>query len=131
MPQISLRISKNIDIVQLDFNELFAAIHDVLREAPNVDVSTCQSGVIHEDFSYIGLGEDKRTKVYLELYWVETEQRVAIKKQLALQLMKILEDYIVPEVEQQKLICIPRVRIANFGVLDQDYYISQRTPAVS
>lgn len=131
MPQISLRISKNIDMAQLDFSELFAAIHEALRDAPNLDVSTCQSGVIQEDFSYFGLGEDKKTKMYLELYWVETEQRVAMKKQLALQLMKILENYIVPQVEKQQLICIPRVRIANLGAQDQDYHISQRIPSVS
>ena len=131
MPQISLRISKNIDMAQLDFSELFAAIHEVLRDAPYVDVSTCQSGVIQEDFSYFGLGDEKKTKMYLELYWVETEQRIAIKKHLALQLMKILESYIVPQVEKQQLTCIPRVRIANLGTPDQDYHISERTPAVS
>ncbi len=70
MPQISLRISKNIDMTQLDFSALFSAIHEVLRDAPNVDVSTCQSGVIQEDFSYFGLGEDKKAKMYLELFWV-------------------------------------------------------------
>lgn len=131
MPQISLRLSKNIDMTQLDFSELFAAIHEALRDVPNLDVSTCQSGVIQEHFSYCGLGEDKKTKVYLELYWIETEQRVTIKKQLALQLMNILERHIVPPVEKQQLSCIPRVRIANLGTQDQEYYISERTPSVS
>lgn len=124
MPQLSLKISKNIDMSVLDFRELFEALHEVLRDAPNLDISTCHSGVVQEDFSYIGLGDAKKTKVYLELYWVENESRRVVKKQLALDLMHVLERYMVPQIEKQQLICIPRVRIANLGVLGEDYHIS-------
>jgi 5-carboxymethyl-2-hydroxymuconate isomerase len=128
MPQLSLKISKNIEITQVDFRGLFVAIHDALRNVPNMDITTCHSGVIQEDFSYVGLGDDKITKMYLEIYWLEDAQRLAMKKKLAQQLMKILEDLIVPQIEKQKLICIPRVRIANLGMLEQEYHISNRTP---
>jgi len=64
--------------------------------------------------------------MYLEVYWLENTQRVAMKKQLAQKLMKLLEDIIVPQIEKQKLICIPRVRIANLGELEQEYHISKR-----
>jgi hypothetical protein len=46
MPQISLKVSKNIDTAQVDFRKLFIAIHDVLRDVPNLDVTTCHSGII-------------------------------------------------------------------------------------
>lgn len=125
MPQLSLKISNNIDITQLEFRKLFAAIHDALRHVPDLDITTCHSGVIQEDFSYVGLGNDRITKMYLEIYWLENEQRSAMKQALAEKLMKILEDIIVPQVEKQKLICIPRVRIANLGEFESEYYISK------
>lgn len=124
MPQLSLKISKNIDINQVDFRTLFAAIHEALRIVPNMDITTCHSGVIQEDFSYIGLGDDRITKMYLEVYWLENTERLAMEKQLAQKLLKILEDLIVPQIEKQNLICIPRVRIANLGTLGQEYHIS-------
>jgi len=39
MPQLSLKISKNIDINQVDFRKLFTAIHDALRDVPNMDIT--------------------------------------------------------------------------------------------
>lgn len=127
MPQLTLKLSKNIDTSQINFDALFAAIHDSLKMAPNMDITTCHSGVIQEDYSYIGLGNKKATKVYLELYWLENAERLAIKKQLGQKIMAILESMIVPIVEQQQLICIPRVRIANLGLLNQEYHISKIT----
>lgn len=44
--------------------------------------------------------------------------------------MNILEEIIVPQIEKQKLICIPRVRIANLGELEREYHISKRHPLV-
>jgi 5-carboxymethyl-2-hydroxymuconate isomerase len=126
MPQLTLKISKNIDIKPINFQEFFFAIHEALRDVPKMDISSCHSGVIQEDFSYIGHGDDKITKVYLELYWLETKERLVIKKEVAQKLMEILENIIVPQIEKQNLICIPRVRIANLGELDQEYYISKR-----
>jgi 5-carboxymethyl-2-hydroxymuconate isomerase len=126
MPQLSLKISKNIDITRIDFQKLFVEIHEALRDVPNMDITTCHSGVIQEDFSYIGLGDVRLTKMYLEVYWLEDEKRLAMKKKLAQKLMKLLEDIIVPQIEEQKLICIPRVRIANLGKLEQEYFISTR-----
>jgi hypothetical protein len=127
MPQISLRISKNIEMNQVDFQKLFVAIHHALRDVPDLDIKTCHSGVIQEDFSYIGLGDDRLTKMFLEIYWLESEKRIAIKNDVALKLMKILEDIIVPQIEKQNLICIPRVRIVDLGKLGQDYHISKRS----
>ena len=126
MPQLTIIISNNIDIDQLNFKNLFPALHDAIKNVPNMDITTCHSGIIQETYSYVGLGNEKLTKVYLELYWLETEERVAIKPKLAKKLMQILEEILVPQIEKQNLICIPRVRIANLGKLDQDYHISQR-----
>ena len=126
MPQLTLKLSKNIDMQQFDFPKLFSAIHESLRMVPNMDITTCHSGVVQEDFSYVGLGDLKATKVYLELYWLENAERSAMKKQVAEKLMTVLQDVIVPQVQKQNLICIPRVRIANLGTLGQDYHIMGR-----
>jgi|GEM_PF-3592322 5-carboxymethyl-2-hydroxymuconate isomerase len=127
MPQLTLKISNNIDINQLDLRKLFAEIHTAMGTVPNLDIATCNSGVIKEDFSYIGFGDERYTKAYLEVYWLENASRTEIKKQLAQQLMQILENLLVPQIEKQNLICVPRVRIANLGELNQDYHIAKRS----
>ena len=124
MPQLTLTISHNINANLLDFKEFFKQVHEALQNVPNMDVSTAHSGVIQESFSYIGLDNPNATKVYLQLYWMENEKRLAIKPALGRTLLEILEKSIVPEVLGQGLICIPRVRIANLGNLNQSYFIS-------
>ena len=124
MPQISLKISSNIDISRINFKDVFSAIHRELGKMPNLDIKTCHSGVIQEVYSYIGLGDDKPTKVYLEVLWLESSERLAVKKELARSLMNILENTLTPQIERQNLVCIPRVHIANLGTLEQDYHIS-------
>ncbi len=124
MPQISLRISKNIDISKIDFRPIFITIHEEMAKQINVDINTCQSGVIQENFSFIGRGEENRTKVYLEILWLESEARQGLKNELAKNLMIILKDKLVPLVNMQDLICVPRIRIGSLGTLDQDYFIA-------
>ena len=126
MPQISLKISHNIDISRINFKDTFALIHDELGKVPHLDNKTCHSGVVQEVYSYIGLGDDKATKVYLEILWLEDSERLALKKELAQNLMNILENTLVPQIEHQGLMCIPRVRIGNLGTLHKDYHISGR-----
>ncbi|KTD41430.1 hypothetical protein [Legionella parisiensis] len=123
MPQLTLTISHNINIDVINFKNLFSQIHEALRAVPNMDVNTAQSGVIQETFSYVGFDNPKATKVYLQLYWMENEERAVIKPVLGKTLLEILENNIVPEVVGQGLICIPRVRIANLGSLNQGYFI--------
>lgn len=123
MPQISLKISNNIDISQIDFRSIIMAIHDELGKVPNMDVRTCNSGVVQEAYSYIGLGDDRVTKVYLEILWLENNERTALKKALAKTIMTILENKLVPQIEKQGLTCVPRVRIGSLGSLDQEYHI--------
>ncbi|KTD67629.1 hypothetical protein Lsan_0288 [Legionella santicrucis] len=123
MPQLTLIISQNIHANLINFKSLFEMIHDALRIVPNMDVNTAYSGVIQESYSYIGLNNSKAAKVYLQLYWMENEERAAMKSALGKTLLEILEHSIVPEVEEQGLICIPRVRIANLGSLNQSYFI--------
>jgi hypothetical protein len=48
MPQISLKISKNIDIARINFQDVFIAIHDELAKVPDMNVKTCNSGVLQE-----------------------------------------------------------------------------------
>lgn len=126
MPQISLKISDNIDIRRINFKDTFASIHHELGKVPNLDNKTCHSGVIQEVYSYIGLGDEKATKVYLEVRWLEDSERAALKKELAQSMMRILELTLVPQIKEQNLDCIPRVRIGNLGVLHKDYHISGR-----
>ncbi len=45
--------------------------------------------------------------------------------------MTILEKTLVPQIEKQNLVCIPRVRIGNLGRLDLDYHISKRSICAS
>jgi 5-carboxymethyl-2-hydroxymuconate isomerase len=123
MPQLTLTISQNINASLIDFKSLFEQIHEALQVVPNMDVNTAHSGVIQESFSYIGFGNPKATKVYLQLYWMESEERAAMKSVLGKTLLDILEESIVPEVVGQGLICIPRVRIANLGSISQSYFI--------
>ncbi|EEZ95961.1 hypothetical protein [Legionella longbeachae] len=125
MPQLTLTISHNIKTDQINFKNLFNKIHDALIVVPNMDVNTAHSGVIQEIYSYIGFNNPKATKVYLELYWMENEERGAMKSALGRKMLDILEKNIVPEVEGQGLICIPRVRIANLGNLNQGYFIGR------
>lgn len=124
MPQLTLTISQNIEIEQLNFKNFFEQIHEALRVVPNMDINTVHSGVVQELFSYIGLNDPKATKVYLQLYWLENEERALMKPALGRALLDILENYIGTEVEKQGLICIPRVRIANLGKVNQSYFIS-------
>jgi len=125
MPQIILTLSNNIDITQIDFTSLFVLIHDELKNVPGLDVTTCNSGVVQESFSYIGLGNEKLTKAFLEIRWMDTEERRQVKSQIAAKLMVVLETELVPQIEEQHLICIPRVRIGDLGKLGVEYFISQ------
>lgn len=126
MPQITLTISQNINASLINFKSLFEQIHDALRSVPNLDVNSAHSGVIQELISYIGFDNSKATKVYLQLYWIENEERLAIKPALGKNLLQILEHYIIPKLVEQGLICIPRVRIADLGNLNESYFISRK-----
>lgn len=123
MPQLTLTISSNIKTDEINFKSLFDQIHEALKVVPNMDVNTAHSGVVQELYSYIGFGNPKATKVYLQLYWLENEERAAIKPVLGRTLLDILAKSVVPKVEGQGLICIPRVRIADLGRLNQAYFI--------
>ncbi|MBA2652655.1 MAG: hypothetical protein H0U73_10370 [Tatlockia sp.] len=123
MPQITLKLSNNIDLTELNFTDLFRAIHKELELIPSLDVTTCQSGVIQEVYSYLGLGDKKTTKIYLEILWLENQQRLLIKNDLAKNLMKLLKNKLTPPIEAQNLLCNPRIRIGNLGVIGEDYYI--------
>lgn len=125
MPQISLKLSSNIDISCINFADVFSKIHDELGKMPGLDIKTCHSGVIQERYSYIGLNDTSATKVYLEVLWLENSERLAVKKELAQRLMSILENTFIPQIVRQRLVCIPRVRISNLGALGTDYHISE------
>jgi 5-carboxymethyl-2-hydroxymuconate isomerase len=126
MPQITLKISNNIDISVLNFKSVFAAIHDELGKVPGLNIKTCHSGVLQEAYSYIGFDDDKATKVYLEVLWLENDVRQTLKQALGQSLIAILEKTLAPQIEKQHVTCIPRVRIGNLGELGKDYQISQR-----
>lgn len=123
MPQLTLTLSKNIDINLLDFKNFFRQVHEALSVVPDMDVNTAHSGVIQESFSYIGFDNPKATKVYLQLYWLENESRAALKSTLGNAFLNIIENRLAPEVTKQGFICIPRVRITNLGELNQCYFI--------
>jgi hypothetical protein len=123
MPQISLIISHNIDIKPINFRAIFAEIHDVLGKVPTLDNRTCFSGVIQESYSYIGLGNEQATKVFLEVQWLESAERKTMKPALAAELMSILSAHLTPALQNQGLICQPRVKISNLGAIDHEYFI--------
>jgi hypothetical protein len=116
-------LSNNIDINKINLPSFFTALHDALRNVPGLDVSTCHSGLIHEDYSYIGLGDERLTKVYLELEWLDKPERLALKPEAAAILMGVLEGVLGPQIIKQNLNFNPRVRIGELGKLNQDYYI--------
>lgn len=74
--------------------------------------------------SYIGLDDKHATKVYLEVLWLESAERASLQKELARNLMSILENTLAPQIIKQGLVCIPRVRIGNLGIINLDYHIS-------
>ncbi len=123
MPQITLKLSHNIDTSKLNLKSLFSEVHEALGRVPNLDNRTCFSGMIHEDYSYIGQGDEKLSKIFLEILWLETPERKALKPKLAAELMSILITHLAEPTKQQSLTCQPRVRIVNLGAIDQEYYI--------
>lgn len=123
VPQITLKLSKNIKITTINFKSLFAAIHEELGNIPQMDNRTCFSGFIHEDDSYVGRGDESIPKVFLEVLWLETPERSILKPALASKFQEVLLAHLKEPLQQQSLICQPRVRIANLGEINQDYYI--------
>ncbi len=123
MPQITLKLSHNINLNLINLRPLFVDIHELLGKVPHLDNKTCFSGVLHEDFSYIGQGDDKLTKIFLEILWLETPERKTLKPALGSELMAVLALHLSDAIERQGLIFQPRVRIANLGAIEQDYHI--------
>lgn len=126
MPQVTLTISKNINLDLIDCKQCFQQIHEALSTVPDLNVQTIHSGVIQESFSYIGFDDPQATKVYLQLYWLENEDRIALQGVLGKKLLHILESTVVPKVKAQGFYCIPRVRIANLGELHHSYFIGEK-----
>lgn len=123
MPQITLRISHNIDMNAVDFRALFADVHAAMGRLPNFDNRTCFSGVVKEDFSYVGHGDSNLTKIFLEIIWLETPERVLLKPELAGELMTILVNHFKEPLVTKGLVCSPRVRIADLGEVGKGYFI--------
>ncbi len=124
MPQLILTLSHNITLTRINFEEFFKRIHEVLATIPDMNVNTAHSGVIQEAFSYIGLNHPKTTKVYLQLHWMENSKRRTLKPELGKALLQVINEVITPEIRQQGLECIPRVRIAPLGDLNESYFIA-------
>lgn len=123
MPQITLKLSQNIDLADINLKEVFAGVHDLLGDVPNLDNRTCFAGVVQEDYSYIGLNDTTSTKVFLEILWLETSERVLLKPVLAERLMVLLLTYFKSPLEKNGLVCTPRIRIADLGEVGRDYFI--------
>lgn len=123
MPQISLKISSNIDTSEIHFELLFSEIHHAMRIVPDLNVDTCHSGLLQERFSFIGEGDLKKTRIFLEILWLENENRKLIKGKLARNLRAVLNKHLQNSVESQGLNYSPRIRIADLGKIDQDYFI--------
>ena len=54
---------------------------------------------------------------------MENQERIAIRSFLGKALLNIIDEAIIPAVVAQGLLCIPIVRIANLGTLDDGYFI--------
>lgn len=90
---------------------------------PDLNVDTCHSGLQQEKFSFIGEGDLEKTRIFLEILWLENENRKSIKSKLAENLIKVLNKHLQKPVESQGLNYSPRIRIADLGKIDQDYFI--------
>lgn len=123
MPQITLKISHNIAMEDIDFRKLFSEVHEAMGRIPNLDNRTCFAGVVKEDYSYVGRGDTNLTKIFLEIMWLETAERVALKPGLAGELMAVLVGHFKEPLEKKGLVCSPRVRIVDLGEVGKDYYI--------
>lgn len=123
MPQLTLTLSANINTQNIDWKKFFKQVHECLMTVPDLDVHTAHSGVVQEAFSYIGLDDQKATKVYLKLNWLGNEARTAIQPELGKKLLAIIYSIIVPAIEEQGLTCIPRVAINNLGEINKSYFI--------
>ncbi|HVE44157.1 MAG TPA: hypothetical protein VNC84_03370 [Gammaproteobacteria bacterium] len=123
MPQITLFLSHRVNLSLIDCRALFKAIHAEVGRVPGVDIESCSSGVIQEAYSYIGLGDEKLAKVYLDIGWLEREDRLPYKAALAKNLMALLQEKVILPIQSQGLQAKPRVRIINLGLINQDYYI--------
>lgn len=133
MPQITLKFSANIKgkIASETLELIFRKINSLLKETiPDIDIPSCNSGVIFEEFSYMNNGDPTLAKCYYELLWLENDQRIPLKSLLAEKILKLLEEELIPQLEKHGLSCAPRVRISNLGVLGKDYFISKRVPAI-
>jgi hypothetical protein len=130
MPQITLRLSDNIKISAEEAKALLKKLHSVLianKDELNLDVATCFSGLLREDASYIGFGDETIAKCFYEILWMETPSRVALSPNLSKQLMAVLDEFALQVKEEQNLICMPRIRIADLGAIDQHYFFSSQT----
>ena len=131
MPHLTLTLSHNIDVTKIGLRVLFESLHAALDGVPGLDVATCQSGLIQQSYSYVGFGDDKLTKVYLQFEWLDKPGRAELKPMLAERLMSVLENILAPQITKQNLICSPRVHIGTLGVLSEDYYMSKTMPLSS
>ncbi len=128
MPQITLKFSANAKniIPHSLFESTFIKINHILKETiPDIDINSCNSGVVFEEYSFMGNGDPKEVKCYYELQWMENPNRVPLKPRVAEKIMSLLELVFVPLFLQHGLTCVPRVRIGNLGVRDQDYFIGR------
>lgn len=126
MPQITLKFSANAKnlIPHSVFESTFIKINEIMQDTiSDIDIMSCNSGVIFEEFSYMKGGDTKEAKCYYELQWMENPSRVPLKPVLAQKIMSLLELQFVPLLAQHGLTCVPRVRISDLGVRDRDYFI--------
>jgi hypothetical protein len=123
MPQISLKISSNINISDIHFESLFFEINRAMMLVPDLNVDTCHSGLLQEKFSFIGRGDPKKTRIFLEILWLENEDRKSIKAELVKNLIVVLNKHLQKPLEAQGLNYAPRIRIADLGKINQDYFI--------
>ena len=128
MPQITLKFSANTKnlIPNSVLESTFIKINQILKETiPDIDIKSCNSGVLFEEYSFMSDGDPKEAKCYYELQWMENPSRVPLKAVLAEKIMSLLEVVFVPLLAEHGLSCVPRVRIGNLGVRNEDYFIGQ------
>lgn len=123
MPQITLTLSQNIDLRPLDFKRFFKSLHELLETVPNLLLSSCKSGVVHEAYSYVGSGNANLTKLLLEIRWLDSEARRKVKSEVVSQIFECLEREFSEPITAQGLIYKPHVWIVDLGELNQDYFI--------
>ena len=93
MPQITLQHSDELAI-NMNYEEFFSTIHNLLSDTADIDISNCKSRVIKVDNIYIGDGDPDQRFVHLEVKLLEGRSK-QLKDRIGKKLLNELKQVFV------------------------------------